>query len=153
MPITSGLFSSSTIECETPQAFFERLDAEFDFTLDPAATPENAKCKRYYTANEDGLIQPWIGVVFCNPPYGRVIGDWVRKAYEEAQKGSTVVMLIPSRTDTRWWHSWVMKAKEIRFIKGRLKFSGSNNSAPFPSAVVVFGPGEHKPFISAMKAR
>jgi len=153
MTITSGLFSSNTIECETPQDFFDRLDEEFSFTLDPSATPDNAKCPRYYTADEDGLEQPWEGAVFCNPPYGRVIGRWVEKGYREAQRGATVVMLLPSRTDTRWWHDWVMRAREIRFVKGRLRFGGSGGSAPFPSAVVVFKEGAYQPVISTMLAK
>ena len=148
--INPGLFSSKTVECETPQAFFDRLDAEFDFTLDPCATPENAKCDKFFTKENDGLLQHWHGRVFVNPPYGRVIGDWVAKAYGAAQSnGATVVMLIPSRTDTRWWHDWVMRAQEIRFVKGRLKFGG-RNSAPFPSAVVIFREGIFSPRIRAM---
>lgn len=111
MPITRGLFSSNRDDWETPQALFDALDAEFGFTLDPCASAANAKCGQYYTEQDDGLRQPWGGVVFVNPPYGRVIGKWVRKAYHEAQNGATVVMLIPSRTDTHYWHDYVMKAK------------------------------------------
>lgn len=136
--LNKSLFSSTTGEWETPMDFFNKLDSEFHFTLDPCATHRNAKCKIYFTKQEDGLIQDWSGhTVFVNPPYGRVIGKWVKKSYEEGQK-TTVVMLIPARTDTKWWHDYVMKAAEIRFVKGRLKFGGSKNSAPFPSAIVVF---------------
>ena len=153
MPINRGLMSSNTPEWETPQAFFDKLDTEFHFTLDAAATPENAKCERFYTLKENALWQPWDGIVWCNPPYGRIIGKFVRKGYEEAQRGATVVMLIPSRTDTKYWHNYVMGAKEIRFIKGRLCFSenGRSGRAPFPSAVVVFEKGDYQPVISTIE--
>lgn len=100
---------SKTNEWATPQDFFDRLDEEFDFTLDPCATPENAKCSRYFTKGGDGLSQDWSGDrVFMNPPYGREIGKWVKKAYEESQKGALVVCLIPARTDTSYWHEFVI---------------------------------------------
>lgn len=145
------MFSSKTAEWTTPQAFYDRLNQEFNFTLDPCCTDETAKCSTYYTEADDGLAQPWAGhSVFMNPPYGRSIKDWIRKAYEESRKPNTVVVaLIPARTDTRYWHDYCMEASEIRFIKGRLKFGESNNSAPFPSAVVVFGSGSN-PQISGM---
>jgi site-specific DNA-methyltransferase (adenine-specific) len=116
------------------------LDKEFHFNLDPCATPDNAKCKRFFTTKDDGLQENWEGcTVFCNPPYGKVIGQWVKKCYEESQKpNTTVVMLIPARTDTKWFHEYIYHKAEIRFVKGRLKFGGSNNSAPFPSMVVIF---------------
>ena len=138
---TAAMFSSTTNEWETPQDFFDKLNEEFHFTLDPCATHENAKCKKYYTVKEDGLKQDWQGeTVFCNPPYGRAIKDWVRKCYEESRKpNTTVVMLIPARTDTTYFHEYIYKkAKEIRFVRGRLKFGNSKNGAPFPSMVVVF---------------
>lgn len=138
---TAAMFSSTTNEWETPQDFFDKLNAEFNFTLDPCATRENAKCAKYFTVEDDGLKQDWQGeIVFCNPPYGRSIKDWVKKCYEESRKeNTTVVMLIPARTDTKYFHEYIYhKAKEIRFIKGRLKFGNSKNSAPFPSMVVVF---------------
>lgn len=132
-------FSSKTNEWATPQDFFDRLDAEFNFDLDPCSDGTNAKCERYFTEEDNGLAQSWVGsTVFMNPPYGRAIKDWIRKAYEEAQDGVIVVALIPSRTDTKYWHDHVMKAAEIRLVKGRLKFGDGKNSAPFPSAVVVF---------------
>ena len=145
------MFSSKTAEWTTPQDFYDRLNQEFNFTLDPCCTDETAKCSTYYTEADDGLAQPWAGhSVFMNPPYGRSIKDWIRKAYEESRKPNTVVVaLIPSRTDTRYWHDYCMEASEIRFIKGRLKFGESNNSAPFPSAIVVFGSGSN-PQISGM---
>lgn len=138
---TTLMFSSETDLWATPQDFFDELDKEFHFTLDPCATPENAKCKKYYTVKEDGLKQDWQGeTVFCNPPYGKAIKNWVKKCYEESRKpNTTVVMLIPARTDTTYFHEYIYKkAKEIRFVKGRLKFGCSKNSAPFPSMVVIF---------------
>lgn len=140
MAITKGLMSSNTNEWATPIKTFQELDAEFHFNLDPCATHENHKCDKYYTIEEDGLQQDWGGQrVFCNPPYGRVIGDWVRKCYEESQKSDTVVvMLIPARTDTAYFHDYIYhKAKEIRFIRGRLHFNEAG-PAPFPSMIVVF---------------
>lgn len=133
-------FSSKTCLWETPQNFFDELDREFGFTLDVCALPENAKCLRYFTPEEDGLKQVWRGVCWCNPPYGREIGEWVAKAREASRAGATVVCLLPARTDTAWWHSHVMEATEVRFVRGRLRFGGGENSAPFPSAVVVFRP-------------
>ena len=132
-------FSSETNEWSTPQDLFDRLNDKWHFELDVCATPGNAKCARYFTAAEDGLSQPWAPYMcWMNPPYGRAIKHWVKKAYEEGLKGATVVCLIPSRTDTAYWHDYVMKATEIRFIRGRLKFGGSKDSAPFPSAIVIF---------------
>lgn len=133
-------YSSETDLWSTPQDFYDRLNAEFGFELDVCATPENAKCERYFTEREDGLLQCWTGVVWMNPPYGRRISEWVKKAYESAQEGSTVVCLVPARTDTAWWHDYCMKG-EIRFIRGRLKFGGAKWNAPFPCAVVIFRPG------------
>lgn len=138
---TAVIFSSKTDEWSTPQDFFDELNKEFNFTLDPCATPENAKCEKYYTKEDDGLKQDWSGeTVFCNPPYGRAIKDWVKKCYEESKKpNTTVVILIPARTDTSYFHDYIYhKAKEIRFIRGRLKFGNAKNSAPFPSMVVIF---------------
>ena len=135
------MFSSASEEWATPQDFFDKLDALFHFTLDPCATSENAKCPKYYTKEEDGLAQSWEGeVVFCNPPYGKAIKEWVRKCYEESRKpDTTVVALLPARTDTNYFHEYIYrKAGEIHFVKGRLKFGGCKNSAPFPSMVVVF---------------
>lgn len=138
---TDVMFSSKTDLWETPQEFFDQMNDEFGFELDVCALPENAKCKRYYTPEMDGLSQPWDGVCWCNPPYGRNIGKWVEKAYKESQnKKNYIVMLLPARTDTRWFHDYIYGKAEIRFIRGRLKFGGCKNSAPFPSMVVVFGP-------------
>lgn len=136
-------YSSKSNEWATPQYLFDELDREFNFTLDPCTTDENAKCDKYYTIEDDGLKQDWSNdVVFMNPPYGRGIKYWIQKAYEEYNKGATVVCLIPARTDTTYWHEYIFgKATDIRFLKGRVKFGDSKNSAPFPSAVVVFKSG------------
>lgn len=131
------MFSSKTDLWETPQELFNELNKEFKFELDVCAVPENAKCKDYFTPEQDGLMQKWKGICWMNPPYGRNIGNWVKKAYESSRGGVTTVCLLPSRTDTKWWHDYCMKG-EIRFIKGRLKFGGSKNAAPFPSAIVIF---------------
>jgi phage N-6-adenine-methyltransferase len=132
-------FSSKTDLWETPPDLFERINNVFHFDLDVCAVPSNAKCARYFTPADDGLAQEWAGICWMNPPYGREIGKWVRKASEAAQNGATVVALLPARTDTAWWHDYVM-GNEIVFLRGRLKFGGSKNSAPFPSAIVVFKP-------------
>jgi len=136
--MTRGMMSSDTDEWATPQDLFDRLNAEFSFDLDVCATRENHKCSRYYTKEDDGLSQKWEGTVWMNSPYGRVIGDWVAKAYEHGKTG-VCVCLVPARTDTRWWHDYVMKASEIRLYSGRLCFGKAKSSAPFPSALVVFG--------------
>jgi site-specific DNA-methyltransferase (adenine-specific) len=125
--LTSGLFSSTTPHWATPKALYEQLDAEFRFDDDP--------CPLH---GEGGFDREWGRCVFVNPPYGREITAWVRRAYEESLKGKTVVCLVPSRTDTRWWHEYVMKAWQIRFIRGRLHFNESPQGAPFPSAIVIF---------------
>lgn len=138
------VFRSNHQEWETPQRFFDALNEEFGFTLDSCATAENAKCERFLTLNDDALSQSWDGVVFCNPPYGYRIGKWVRKAFEESLRGATVVGLIPAKTETAWWHDYVMRAAEIRLIRGRLRFSGSLINAPFPSAIVIWEPGNHR---------
>ena len=138
------MYSSKTDNWATPQDFFDELKKEFDFTLDPCASEENHKCEKYFTKEDDGLSQDWGGdCVFCNPPYGREIGRWVRKAYEEGHKENTVVvMLIPARTDTKYFHDYIMHRAEVRFVKGRLKFGGAAAGAPFPSMLVIFrGPG------------
>lgn len=136
-------YSSATDLHETPQAFFDKLDAVYHFGLDPCTNGSkknggNAKCERYFTKAQDGLIQPWFGNVFMNPPYGREIGWWMKKANDEVANGNAecVVCLVPARTDTRWWHEQVVQNK-VEFIRGRLKFGNAKNSAPFPSAVVI----------------
>lgn len=136
---TETLFSSKSDDWETPQGLFDSLHAKYNFDLDVCATAENAKCARYFTPEQDGLKQDWTGVCWLNPPYGRQIGLWMAKALEASQAGATVVCLVPSRTCTAWWHDYAEKG-EYYFIRGRLKFGGSPNSAPFPSAIVVFRP-------------
>lgn len=136
--ITNGMMSSNTDLWSTPEDLFNELNDEYHFDLDVCADETNHKCARYYTEKQDGLSQKWDGTVWCNPPYGRKIAGWIKRCYEYGTTGGIAVMLIPSRTDTKWWHSYVMKASEIQFIKGRLKFGNSKNCAPFPSAIVIF---------------
>jgi site-specific DNA-methyltransferase (adenine-specific) len=135
--------SSKSMEWATPQKWFEYLNLEFGFTLDPCSTSENAKCKKYYTAEEDGLSQSWASErVFMNPPYGRELGRWMRKAFEECRHNlALVVCLVPARVDVKWWHEYAALG-EVRFPKGRLKFenTGSSGAAPFPVAIVIFRP-------------
>lgn len=134
------MFSSKTDLWSTPQDFFDRLNKVFRFQVDVCSNVDNAKCKKFFTEQDDGLKQEWIGVCWMNPPYGREIGAWIAKAHSSAKKnGATVVCLQPARTDTRWWHDYCKDA-EIHFVKGRLRFGGQSNPAPFPSAIVVFRP-------------
>ena len=135
---TETLFSSAKCEWETPLYLFEQLNKEFNFTLDVCALPENAKVENYYTPQLDGLRQDWSGVCWMNPPYGRDISKWMSKAVDSWRNGSTVVCLVPARTDTRWWHEYVVPYAEVRFIRGRIKFSGARNNAPFPSAIIIY---------------
>ena len=138
--MNKGMYSSSTDEWETPQELFDSLDGEFHFTLDVCATKDNAKCSQYFMRDQDGLKQAWDGhTVWCNPPYGRSIGSWCRKCYEHSiEGGGTAVMLIPARTDTKWFHQYVYGKAEIRFIRGRLKYGNAKWNAPFPSMIVVY---------------
>ena len=144
----NAMFSSATCEWSTPKAFFDSLNAEFCFTLDPCANDENHKCEKYFTKEIDGLSQTWAKeIVFCNPPYGREIKWWIKKCFEEVFFGHCpcAVALVPARTDTSWFHEFIYKKAEIRFIKGRLFFGDSlKNHAPFPSMVVVFRKKEEK---------
>lgn len=135
-----GLFSSNSDEWKTPKYLFDKLNKEYNFTLDPASTNENHLCDKWYTIKENGLIQSWKNErVFLNPPYGRQIKDWVKKAYFENQKNNTlVVMLIPARTDTTYFHDYIYHKAEIIFLKGRLKFNDGKGSAPFPSMIVIY---------------
>lgn len=138
----SVLFSSKTVEWATPPDTFRKLDAEFGpFTLDPCATPQNAKTPLFFTKEQDGLAQPWAPhKVFMNPPYGGAVGLWLAKARAEAARGALVVALVPARTDSRWWHEHAEGADVKKFLRGRLRFGDAKASAPFPSAVVVFRP-------------
>lgn len=134
-------FSSATAEWSTPKDFYDKLNNVFGFLLDPCATKENTKAPVYCTKEDDGLSKDWSGYkrVFMNPPYGRELKLWMKKAYEESLKGALVVCLVPARPDTKWWWEYATKG-EIKFVKGRLKFGGCKDSAPFPSAVVIFYP-------------
>ena len=142
--INNGMFTSETDVWSTPQDFYNKINLEFDFELDVCALPSNAKCANYFTPEQDGLAQEWTGTCWCNPPYGREIGKWIKKASEAK---ATVVCLVPARTDTAWWHDYAMKAWKIHFIKGRIKFLTSKKgqklaAAPAPSCLVVFKPGQ-----------
>ena len=130
-----ALLSSKTDLWETPQYLFDKYDEKYHFETDVCALPENAKCKRFFTPEMDGLRQEWTGVCWCNPPYGRQIGKWVEKA---AKANATVVMLIPARTDTKWFHEYCLPYGRIEFLRGRLRFGGCKTDAPFPSMIVVF---------------
>ena len=151
------MFSSKSLEWSTPQHFFDLLEEIFGkFTLDPCSNASNYKVKNHFTEDHNGLDEDWSGHnVFMNPPYGRQIKHWIKKAYEEGQKeNTTVIALIPARTDTRYWHDYVMHADSIFFVKGRLKFGNGENSAPFPSAVIVFkkaGPGLIMPNLGVIR--
>jgi phage N-6-adenine-methyltransferase len=131
--------SSKDMTWPTPQAWFDYLDLEFDFTLDPCCERETAKCAKYYTPAEDGLSRSWRDErVFMNPPYGRNLSVWMRKAYEEARdNGALVVCFVPARVDTEWWHRYAAKG-EVRFPKGRVR--GDTQNWPFPLAIIVFRP-------------
>lgn len=141
MAISSALYSSRSEEWATPADFFAALDDEFGFTLDPCATRHNAKCRTFYTKTDNGLVQDWgHHTVFCNPPYGRDIGEWVKKSFLAAKAGATVVLLVHARTDTRYFHDWIYGKAELRFVRGRLKFGDGRQSAPFPSLVAIYRP-------------
>lgn len=143
-------FSSDTDEWPTPQSFFDILNAEFGFTLDVAASASNAKCERFFDKEQDGLAQEWGGeVVWMNPPFGHEIKHWMKKAHETGTQEAPVVCLVPARTDTRWWHRYAMEAGEIRLLDKRLQFVGGKQKAPFPAALVIFGPLGFK--VTAMK--
>jgi site-specific DNA-methyltransferase (adenine-specific) len=155
--LNNGLFTGRTDDWATPQPLFDMLNSEFGFTLDPCASANNHKCARFFTESDNGLLQSWAcETVWMNPPYGTAIGEWMKKAYMESRRGATVVCLIPARTDTRYWHSYAMRAHEIRFIKGRVTFGDAISNAPFPSALVIFRPTvirtfEVAPFIGQMR--
>lgn len=135
-------FGSARQDWETPDSVFVPLDKEFGFTLDVCASVGNARCERFFTVDEDGLVQRWGGICWMNPPFWE-LGKWVKKAYEESRCGSVVVALLPSRTNTNWWHDYVMKG-EVRFIRGRPKFKGAEHGLPQPLSIVVW-----KPHVSA----
>ena len=139
-------YSSERIDWETPDDFFSALHAEFDFALDVCAHAGNHKTPRYFSPEDDGLAQTWRGRCWMNPPYGRGISAWIKKAHDSSrEQAATVVCLVPARTDTRWWHEYVMRSAEVRFVKGRIKFVGATAGAPFPVAIVIFRFGFAKP--------
>lgn len=141
-----SIFSSGEEKWGTPPLLFAELNREFQFTLDVCATAKSAKCERFFSPSQDGLSQKWEGVCWMNPPYGKGMGRWLEKAHHESKSGATVVCLVPSRTDTIWFHSWVIGKAEIRFLKGRLEFVGfggngkSRGQAPFGSMILIYRP-------------
>ena len=149
--LNTSLFMSDKDDWETPKKLFCLLDNEFNFDLDPCCSKETAKCDLFYTKEDDGLEKEWKGNVFMNPPYGRQIVNWVKKAKEESEKGATVVCLVPARTDTRWWHNYCMKSAEVRFLTRRLTFEGAGNKATFPAAIVVFKPKRDQPVLKVQQ--
>jgi len=139
--INAALYSSASDDWATPQSLFDQLSAEFGgFLLDVCATKINAKCEHYFTRDIDGLSRPWAKRNWMNPPYGRTISGWIQKADAEARQGNLTVALLPARTDTRWFQDYIYRYYEARFLRGRLKFNGSDMPAPFPSVIVVFSP-------------
>jgi hypothetical protein len=122
-------FSSASVHWATPEGLYQDLNKEFNFNDDP--------CPLH---GEGGLDRRWGSRTFCNPPYGRSIAKWTLKALKENERGSLVVLLVPSRTDTRWWHEHIMLATEIRFLRGRLTFGDATNTAPFPSCLAIYSP-------------
>lgn len=132
-------FDSKRQDWETPESLFAPLHKEFNFTLDVCATADNAKCEKYLTKDDDGLVEEWSGICWMNPPFGEQ-GRWVAKAHEEARRGITTVCLLPARTNTNWWHDYCMRWGEIRFIRGRPKFKGAKHGLPQPLAIVILGP-------------
>lgn len=142
--VDKALFSSNSMIWETPKDYFDKLNMKFKFDLDACASESNHKVNSYFTEVDNALIQKWGGNVFMNPPYGRHIGEFIKKAYEEHLRDPDrfIVMLIPSRTDTKYWHEYIQDKATVKFLKGRLKFEISGKSmdaAPFPSALVVYG--------------
>lgn len=136
MATFNSKFGKGKQDWETPSSIFDPLNSEFSFTLDVCASKENAKCSNFFDPQTDGLKQKWTGVCWMNPPFGSQ-GNWVKKAWQESQSGATVVCLLPCRTNTNWWHDYVMKG-DIRFIRGRPKFKGAKHGLPQPLAIVVF---------------
>ena len=159
MTFNTDMLSSGNDMWNTPQDFFDMLNTEFRFTLDPCATHKSAKCENYYTVEDHGLRQPWEGAVFVNPPFSQLSHKpWVRKCWQAAQKGATVALLIPVRSDTAYWHDWVMRASELRFVRGRVSFVREDgrpgSTPPFPCVVAVFYPGcDGPPVVSSIGRR
>ena len=138
---TRRCFSNTRTDWATPQFWFDYLNLEFKFTLDPCCYHQTAKCKKHYTLAEDGLSQSWENErVFMDPPYGRSLRTWMKKAYTEARdNGALVVCFVPARVDTQWWHDFAAKG-EVRFPKSRVRFEGATSGAPFPQAFIIFRP-------------
>lgn len=151
MTLNQSLFTSDKDDWETPKDFFDTLNIEFNFDLDPCCTAATAKCKSFFTKEDDGLTKNWFGNVYMNPPYGRQIVNWVRKAKTESEKGCTVVCLVPARTDTKWWHEYCMFASEIRLLNRRLTFVGANNKSTFPAAIIIFRPNQTIPKLGVQR--
>lgn len=153
MPLIKSMVSSKSNEWETPQDLYDKLNDEFNFTLDPCCKPETAKCDRYFTIKENGLLQDWSkDIVFMNPPYGGHTGEWMEKAHAESLRGSIVVCLIVSSTDRSYWHEFIFPfASEIRFLRGRIKFGQSKSTAPFASAIIIFDHNKKKQKITYYK--
>lgn len=149
--LNESLYSSDKMDWETPAFLFQKLNEEFNFTCDVCAVESNAKCDEFYTPEIDGLSQNWHGTIWMNPPYGREVSKWVKKAHEQSQQGCVCVCLLPVRSDTRWWHDYVMNASEVRLLSKRLSFEGSNNKAPFPVAIVVFDRKRTCPILASFK--
>ncbi len=149
------MVSSKTNEWYTPQRLFDMLDKTFNFTLDPCCTHENAKCKKHYTLEDDGLSKDWTkDVVFMNPPYGGHTAEWLKKAQESSEEGATVVCLIVSSTDRSYWHEVIEKnADEIWFLRGRVKFGGQKTTAPFASAIIIFRPNNKRRLVKFVDLR
>lgn len=139
--ISNGLFTSNNQEWETPQKLFEELNKEFNFTLDACASKSNHKLERYYTEKDSALNHSWKDErVFINPPYNRN-KEFIKKCFDERESARVIVLLIPARTDTKYFHEYIYHHAEIRFIKGRLKYElngKSLNSSPFPSMLVIW---------------
>lgn len=139
--MNKALFATNRQDWGTPKTFFDLLDQEFHFTIDICASEDNAKCPRYFTIEDDSLSFTWPAneTIYCNPPYGREVGKWLEKGWEARGNGSTVVFLLPARTDTKWFHEWVSLG-EVRFLQGRIIFEGAAAGAPFPSLLLIFRP-------------
>jgi site-specific DNA-methyltransferase (adenine-specific) len=142
--ISGALYSSARGDWGTPRSLYEAaVECWGAFLLDAAASKENALCSDFCDAERDGLVTPWRSTTWCNPPYGRMVGAWVDKATDEAGGGVRSVLLLPARTDTRWWHRAMEEAYEIVLLRGRVRFVGAPAPAPFPSALIYFtGDGE-----------
>lgn len=131
-------FESATVEWSTPDSIFEPLNHEFNFTLDVAANEKNSKCEKFISKEQDGLIQSWSGNCWMNPPYGRGLSNWMKKAVQEQKNGVTTVCLIPARTNTNWFHDVVIPHAEIRFVRGRPKFGNADQGLPWPLLILIF---------------